>query len=630
MNEQDKKNALREAKGLIASDRPKEAIDLLRATAEPNDDFVLQCRYASLFKKIRCEALDLDAVRVAIAASSTTDHLLDVMRFWLGCAGLNAQLYQAPFDTVFPTILDPASQLYQFEPDVMMIFTNHRDVKCRVEPGSSAEQVDKAVCEAVQPFKTLWRTLRDNCSCHVLQNNADVPCARVFGNYEGGAGWSATNLFRRFNLQLASDVDDGVTVFDLDFLSSLYGKAKWFDGRYWHHSKHAFTPDATGLVAHAAAMTIAAIRGRAKKCLVLDLDNTLWGGVVADDGVDRIELGDGVNGQAYAAFQRYLLELKGRGIVLAVCSKNDHDKAIEPFNEHPDMQITLKDIAVFKANWHNKADNIRQIAAELNLGLDSVVFVDDNPAERELVRRLLPMVSVCELPQDATGYVAALSSQCYFETVSFSPEDAARSDYYRSNAARQELAEEFTDLSEYLQSLEMTATVGSFDSFNLPRVAQLINKSNQFHLTTTRYSQARLEAMMEEPDLHCLCFTLADRFGDNGLICAVILRDRPGAGLFIDTWVMSCRVLGRGMEEFVCSEIVHRARRLGYSRLLGGYVPTRKNRLVSDLYERLGFELLEDNGGATEWLLDLESAACEYHTFIRKMEPQLAGAEDAL
>ncbi len=617
MNASDKKTALDKIKQLIQQADYQEAFHALLHLASPDDDFVLQSRYAALFGKIPADQLNLHEVRLALVATSTIDHFAGIVPFWLATFGLRSKIFLAPHNTLQQTILDTTSGLYAFKPDVTFLFTNHRDVQIDVPPGSTADEANQAVQLAADLWRGLWNNLLHHSGGHILHNNADIPHVRAYGNYDAAIAWGRSHLLQRYNLELAKNLSAGVTLFDLDALAARFGKDRWFDERYWHHSQHAFSLDASGLVAHQTAAVIAAIKGRAKKCIVLDLDNTLWGGVVGDEGWQNLQLGHGVNGEAYAAFQKYLLELKNRGIVLAVCSKNEDTIAREPFLHHPEMQLRLEDIAVFVANWNNKADNIRYIAQTLNLGLDALVFLDDNPAERELVRRCLPMVAVPELGDDPTRYIRILDHAACFETITFSDEDRRRSDFYRDNARRAELQQQFSDLSGYLQSLDMTADVGDFDELRLPRIAQLINKSNQFHLTTTRYSETQLLMMIQDSAWLGRHYSLADKFGRHGLISAVILRRTADNALDIDTWVMSCRVLSKSMEQFVANDIIACARRLGCRRLIGRYRPTAKNQLVADLYQRLKFTPLSQNDAETLWTLDLGDANLNYETFIR-------------
>jgi FkbH-like protein len=620
MNIEEKKGILKEIRRGFHSGEYRRAFLKLNEISSPEDDFVRQVKYASLIKAVPQGVLELKKIRLAILATSTVSHFNGVLKYWLAKEGLDAQIYEGEYNTLHQTVLDSGSGLYEFNPDIVMIFTNHRDIKFKISFGASAEEIQEAVASSVDDFVALWKVLQENSNCFIIQNNADLPINGVFGNYEGTALWADLNILRNFNLELSKAVFPGVVIFDLDYISSVYGKKNWHDARYWYHSKHAFDMDAIGMVAYQASKTIGSIKGYSKKCLVLDLDNTLWGGVIGDDGIEGIKLGNGPEGEAFVDFQKYLLQLKNRGIILAVCSKNEEDLAKEPFLNHPDMRIKLEDIVIFKANWEDKASNIKDIAASLNIGLDSIVFLDDNPAERELVRNFLPMVSTPELPLDPAGYISAVSSQSFFETVTFSQEDKVRSNYYRDNIKRYGFQEQFTNLSEYLQNLRMEIKVGEFDDFNLPRIAQLINKSNQFHLTTTRYSQTEVKAMRMDKNRYCRYFKMKDCFGDNGLISVIILKKQEDGALFIDTWVMSCRVLSRGVEEFICREIISIAQEAKCEKIIGKYIPTKKNKLASELYKRLCFEKVREIEGTTFWEFKLAENIPVFKTFIKKVE----------
>jgi FkbH-like protein len=543
---------------------------------------------------------------IIVWRSGAGDHLADVLRYWLAAAGFAAEIYLAPFDMITQSVLDENDELYTFKPDIVWIFKTHRDVHLQIAPGADHAAVRSVVDDAVHQNIHLARTILSRMKCTIILNNADLPADDPFGNIAGASVWGARQALRLYNNELAAAAPIGAVIFDLDHLASEFGRRQWFEDRHWYHSKHAFSFDALGLVASAAARLVAAVKGLAKKCLVLDLDNTLWGGVIGDDGMDGIQLGAKAEGEAFMAFQSYLRALKERGIILAVCSKNDEKNAREPFERHPDMKLRLDDIAVFRANWNNKVDNIRDIATTLNIGLDSLVFVDDNPAERDIVRQFLPMVEVPELPDDPSGYITALAKHRYFETTSFSDEDRERSRYYQENVKRAELQLSFNDKADYLASLKMTGEIGSIDGFYLPRMAQLINKSNQFHLTGTRYTEAELNAFAARPDYVLRYFKLSDRFGDNGLISVVILHVVEDA-LVIDTWVMSCRVLARSVEELICNEILKVARQRGCREIIGTYRPSAKNALVSGLYERLGFAKGLNDGDHTTWRMAVKS-----------------------
>jgi FkbH-like protein len=588
-----------EIKGLIAKRDWMSAFGLLAALSSPEDDFVSQARVAHLYSMLPAADLGLKSTRIAILASSTVDHFADVLKYWIAREGFAAEICTAPFNTIEATALDQSSPLYDFAPDLVWIFTTGRDIRIEVDDKS---QVAITVAEAVRHTQSLWTAIKSRLDCTILQNNADIPANDSLGNFATQTSSSRRNLLRLYNLELGRAAPRGVLLYDLEHFSALYGKERWVDSRYWYHSKHAFALDAYGKLAFHTARLLSALKGRARKCLVLDLDNTLWGGVIGDDGLAGIRLGSGADGEAFVDFQRWLRAMKDRGVILAVCSKNERDTAMEPFHSHPDCVLKLDDIAVFAANWTNKADNIREIAATLNIGLDSLVFVDDNAVERDFVRTQLLEVAVPDLPEDPAGYIEAIERHHYFETASLSAEDRVRAQLYRENAKHAELRERAGDITEYLRSLDMVCESGSADAFHLPRMAQLINKSNQFHLTGNRYSEAELKRLAGLPDYIVRYFKLRDRIGDNGLISVIVLLVR-GSELHVDTWVMSCRVLGRTMEAFIRNNIVNAARGANCRAVIGRYLPTAKNKLVAGLYQRLGFEKIADCDGETTWRL---------------------------
>ena len=602
---------MKAAKALVAEGRYREALASLRGAVRDDSDFVSQARAAKVFASIPPGALGLRTLRVALLASSTVDHLADVLRLWLAFRGIEATIHIAPYDTVEQTVLDTSSALYAFDPQLVWIFSTARDVDVAVEPGADAATIDACIQREVDRRATLWRQLASRLDCPVLQNNADIPADDAFGHMAGAMPWGRRTMLRRYNAALVAAAPPGVIVFDLDYIASSWGTARWNDARMWFHSKHAFSLDAAGMVASRAASLVAGLVGLAKKCLVLDLDDTLWGGVVGDDGVAGIRIGNGADGEAFAAFQRYVRSLKDRGIVLAVCSKNELAAARAPFEQLADMALALDDIAVFRANWEDKATNIRAIAATLGLGLDSIVFVDDNPVERDLVRTHLPEVEVLEMPEDPALFVETLARSGYFEAAMFSEEDRARAAAYAANAQRAQARESVVDMASYLRGLDMKAHVRAADEVTLPRIAQLIGKSNQFHLTGVRPLEPELRALRESPDHRVLGFRLADRFGDNGLISACALR-RADDAVHIDIWVMSCRVLGRTMEEFVANEILRVAHEWHCRTIVGRYVPSPKNTLVAGLYPRLGFQ--QDADGM--WRLHMGGEVPRWETHI--------------
>lgn len=608
---------LSEARAELRAGHQAAALAVLFQGLTPDADYVEQARAAKLLAGIELEALGLRPLRVALVAGSTMDHLAPVLRFWLARAGFAAEMLILPFDTERLSVLDDGSELYAFRPQVVWLFSTHRDVEIAVPPGSTADAVLEEVRRAVAARKQLWTHLLARLDTVVLQNNADLPAEDPLGNLAGASPWGRRTALRLYNVELAAAAMPGVVLFDLDHVAGCWGKVRWTDPRYWFHSRHAFALDATGPLACAAARLIASVRGLAKKCLVVDLDNTLWGGVIGDDGLEGIRLGGDAAGEAHAAFQTFLKALKDRGVILAACSKNDPEAAALPFRQHPDSVLRLDDFAAFVANWRNKVENLREIARMLGIGLDSMVFVDDDPVERDIVRRHLPEVEVIDLPDDPAAFVMALAQPGWFETVALSAEDRERSRHYAENARRAELREAAVDMDAYLASLGMTASVGPTDALHLPRFAQLINKSNQFHLTGTRYAEAEVKGLAERPDWFLRFVRLRDRFGDNGLIACVILR-RVERALHIDTWCMSCRVLGRRVEEFVANEMLAVARHLGCESLVGRYVRSPRNGLVAGLYERLGFTLAAESATGSTWTLEVSDDHPGWRTSVRR------------
>jgi FkbH-like protein len=365
--------------------------------------------------------------------------------------------------------------------------------------------------------------------------------------------------------------------------------------------------DALPYVASRVMDIIFAIKGQIKKCLILDLDNTLWGGIIGDDGLEGIQLGHGLGiGKAFTEFQMWIKKLKQRGIIICVASKNNEETAKEPFEKHPDMVLRLDDIAVFMANWESKVDNIRAIQKVLNIGFDSMVFLDDNPFERNVVRENIPGITVPELPTDPAEYLEYLYELNLFETASYSDADKDRTKQYQVEAQRVSFAKIFTNEADYLKSLDMVSSVSGFTAFNIPRVAQLSQRSNQFNLRTIRYTEADIASMAEDPNVIDLSFTLKDKFGDNGLIAVVIMKERDKETLFVDTWFMSCRVLKRGMELFILNTMVEQARSAGYKQIIGEYLPTAKNKIVENHYPSLGFSKV-DSAVSAQYELDIES-----------------------
>lgn len=524
--------------------------------------------------------------------------------------GLLIDVVEGAYGSGVQQAMDPTNPLHGAGLDMLLIASDARSLGLH-RAADSLEDADARVEAALAQLKLVVQGFKPAVAAAILVQTVAPPLEPLFGSFDRVEQTSAFAMVEALNRRIGEWAAEGqIVVVDIARLALSIGLERWDAPRHWHASKLSFAPEMAPIYGDVVARTVAALRGRAKKCLVLDLDNTLWGGVIGDDGVAGIALGQGsAAGEAFLAIQNTALELRRRGVVLAVCSKNEEAAALLPFREHPEMVLKEDHIAVFQANWTDKAANLRAIAETLNIGIDALVFLDDNPAEREQVRRELPLVGVPELPEEPALYPRMLMAAGYFEAVAFTQDDRDRAGMYQANAARAAAVNASGDLDSYLASLDMVCTIAPVDSVSRPRVAQLINKSNQFNLTTRRYTEAQVEAAESDPRRHISQARLVDKFGDNGIIC-VMVADRQGEAWEIDTWLMSCRVLGRRVQEACLDHLARAARADGAQRLIGRYIPSPKNAMVRDHYAKLGFTLLsEEASGETLWTLDLAAYA---------------------
>jgi FkbH-like protein len=520
--------------------------------------------------------------------------------------GFPCELWAGDFDNYISEIMDETSGLYAFAPQVVLLLPSEH--RCKY-PGKLTDPREMQQAEAgkvVDSLLALVRTLHERTRAEVISTNFMLPARHDLGAYRSrtlGSDWT----FRKWvNLELGLNAPPYLHICDLEFLAHRRGGIQAHDSRGWFETKQPGSPPLLADLAREVAHLIGSLRRAPKKVLVLDLDNTLWGGVIADDGLEGIEVGDtSPRGEAFKAFQKYIISLKGRGTLLAVCSKNDHAKAEEAFVKHPEMILRMDDFVSFKANWEPKSENIRQMAAELNLGLDSFAFVDDNPAEIEIVRQFAPEVATILLGPDPSEYVAQLEDCRLFEPRNITSEDVERTAAYQSEAKRKALFATVTDMGAYLQSLEMEAAITEFTSMDVQRLAQLINKSNQFNLTTRRRTEADILALMKDPSYVGFSVRLKDRFGDHGLISIVIAKTE-GDVMEIDTWLMSCRVLKRQVEDEVLNELVRLAKLRKCTRIEGAYLRTAKNEMVRDFYGSMGFTLTAEDENSRKFELALE------------------------
>ena len=534
--------------------------------------------------------------RIAILSSTSIQFLTQVLAVQLAEAGYHAIFYEGLFNNIIGEVLDENSALHHFKPDYILILDDYKSLELTIPAFADDALIEQTITHNVAKYKMIWEKINESFSCEMLQSNFVLPLERVYEQMEQAFPFTQHQLIVSINERIFQQKPKNVHIVDLNFLAMKIGLYQWYDETNYYLSKLGINYEYLPSVAKQFVNKIVALNGKVKKVIVLDLDNTLWGGVIGDDGVLGIKLGnESAEGEAFVAFQKYLLSLKQRGILLAVCSKNEEETAKIPFLEHQEMVLGLEDIVCFKANWQDKASNIREIAQTLNLGLDAFVFVDDNPAERLIVQQYLPMVSVVDLSSDPALYIRDLEQSQLFDWVQLTKEDIARNDSYIQDTKRQQLASTFVNYNEYLDSLEMQMRCKLLAPDQVERFSQLTQKSNQFNLRTVRYSENEINNLRTRDEYQLFAVTLSDRFSNYGLIACVVLCKQSDTTFFIENWLMSCRVLKRGVENFTLQEIIKHIQKMGAKKLLGEYIPTAKNKLVQDFYENLGFTNCGDN-----------------------------------
>lgn len=589
----------------------------LAGVAEFTGPFTAWAAAAALLAKLEAEEPPASRrrARVAVAGSYTTSQLGPLLRLAALRRGVHLELYEAGFGLYTQEILDPSSDLYAFAPDYVVIAPHEGAIG--FPQLTDAADVDEALNGEVERWVTLWNAVRSHSSARVVQHMIAIRPETAWGHVAPRVGGTRDAMLSALNARLAEAAGAEVLTVDCDRIAGAFGKARWFDDRYWHLAKQAVALDALPELARHTAAVLTAAEGLSCKCVALDLDNTLWGGVIAEDGLSGIELGNGARGEAYVAFQEYLLALRSRGIILAVASKNNDADAREPFEQHPDTRLRLDDFAAFQANWNDKPSSLRAIARDLSIGLEAIVFVDDNPAEREIVHQVLPEVEVLPLPPDPSGYVRALSDSLLLEMAAVTSDDFRRAGQYQARAAAAAQASQAASLDEFYASLGMEALVAPFDELNLPRITQLVGKTNQFNVTTRRHGPQEIRAFMEDDRYVTMYLRLRDQFGDHGLVAVLVAR-HEGDVLDIDTWLMSCRVIGRTVENEMLSRLCALALDRGATRLRGTFVPTAKNAVVKDIFERFGFtHVLGDADEPTVWEYDIDEQGGIESDFIR-------------
>lgn len=550
--------------------------------------------------------------RMAILGGSSTQDLKDCLELFLLHDGIQPEFYESEYNKFYEDAVFDNAELKNFSPEMIVLYTSSVNLDAQDLPAISDSEtiIQEKISQVYQKFLTIWQSLAEKYHAVIIQNNFDFPQFSPLGNFDGVAQFGLRNFITQLNLKFAqyAQTHENFYVHDLNGLSAKIGLSNFHDFNQYCSYKLASSYETLPIIAKNLSNIFMAILGKTKKCLVLDLDNTMWGGVIGDDGVENIALGhETPEAEAYLAWQKYILNLKNRGIILAVCSKNEHDAAELGFT-HPDSVLHVNDFVSFQANWSPKSLNIQTIAKEINIGLDSLVFIDDNPAERKIVRDVLPEVAVPEVNvQNIFSFIDAIETMGYFEPVAISKEDLKRNATYFENKERRELESKIGNYDDFLKSLTMKAEIDEFKPIYFDRIAQLTNKTNQFNVTTRRYTRADIENFAQDKKNYLTLYgRLEDKFGDNGLI-AISLGEKSGDTMKILLWLMSCRVLKRDMELAMLDEFVRRAKLLGCKKLVGEYFRTAKNKMVANLFQEFGFEKIDQSGDDTTWQLNIET-----------------------
>ncbi|MEZ3507817.1 MAG: HAD-IIIC family phosphatase [Lachnospiraceae bacterium] len=572
-----------------------------------DSEFILK-KSKKLKKQLLESRTDFLTKKIAVLGGSTTHDIIRVLELFLLDQGIRPQFYESEYAQYWQDVMFDNPELVAFAPDLIYIHTSNRNVTSYPAVTEQAEQIDALLEEQYEHFRALWEKIADKYHCPVIQNNFEYPFYRVFGNQEAVYVQGRISFLNRLNEKFYQYAREhtGFYIHDINYQAAAYGLDKWADPFYWHMYKYAMCMQAIPAFAYSLSNIIKAVFGKNKKSLVLDLDNTLWGGIVGDDGVENLEIGQETSmGQVYAEFQRYLKAQKEIGVMLNINSKNEYENAVAGL-EHPEGILKPDDFILIKANWEPKSKNIVEIASEMNVLPDGLVFVDDNPAEREIVAAQVPGVAVPAIGTPEQ-YIRVLDHAGFFEVTELSEDDRKRNEMYKANLERQRQQSSFGDYREYLRSLQMKGTIRPFEPMYMARIAQLTNKSNQFNLTTKRCTQSEIEQFAAAKDYLTRYGKLEDKFGDNGVVSVVIGRKDAAAGaLHLDLWLMSCRVLKRDMEYAMMDSVVEACQACGIGTIYGYYYPTAKNGMVKEFYASLGFvKIREDEEGSSCWKFEI-------------------------
>lgn len=554
--------------------------------------------------------------RIAVLGGSTTNDIIAVMELFLLNNGIMPEFYESEYNRYYEEAVFPNEQLKSFEPDIIYVCTSYRNLRNLPCITDSEQEVSDKLLAEYNRLENIWKMLNDHYHCIIIQNNFELPSFRMMGNREASDFHGTVNFVGRLNQMMYTYAQkkENLHICDINYISATYGLDQWADPFYWYMYKYAMAVPAIPYLSFNVANIIKSILGKNKKGFVLDLDNTLWGGIVGDDGVEALEIGpEEAEGQAYLEFQEYIKKYESYGIVLNVNSKNEYENAIAGLN-HECGILRPEDFICIRANWLRKSENIKSISEELNILPESLVFVDDNPAERMEVEKEFPAIRAPEI-DNVTNYIRMIDHSGFFEMTSYSADDVQRMQMYKDNQKRHEMQISCDNYEEYLCSLQMQAEIKAFEPLHVARIAQLTNKSNQFNLTTKRYTVEDIEQVMCDKGTIGIYGRLRDCFGDNGIVSVVIAAIREKE-CHIDLWLMSCRVLKRDMEFAMMDALVQRCRDREVKQIYGYYYPTKKNGMVKEFYGLMGFEKIDETEERTLWKYDIPSAYEKKNKFI--------------
>ncbi len=542
-------------------------------------------------QKARKLKIDGNECRLAVLGNSATQFFSEAIEGYGKLSGINLSVFDADYNQIDVQLLDPSAEVYSYNPDEILLWLSTEKLyeEYLDEEFTGRKSFADTYMAKIEKY---WELITQNSNARIIQMNFTEIDDKALGQYSCKVDSSFTYQIRKLNYLLQEAMGKNNRVYSVDALAVQIdiGRENYFNAPLYYSAKMSVAMGALPYLAAAVIDVVKAMQGKIIKCIIFDLDNTIWGGVIGDDGMAGIEIGELGKGHVFCNFQKWIKQLKEYGIILAVCSKNEESTAKEPFEKHEEMVLRMDDLSIFVANWDDKASNIKVIQESLNIGMDSIIFIDDNPFERNLVKEKFPDIEVPELPTDPALWLQYLQHQNYFDTVSYTGEGSDRTKLYQVEYERRRLRQNYESIDDYLQGLMMEGSFNAFEPLKYPRIAQLTQRSNQFNLRTIRYTEDEIQRIAEDDRYITIYFNLKDKFGDHGLVSVIILEKKSDKVLFVDTWLMSCRVLKRGMEEFIINHVIQVAKENGFKRVTAEYIPTPKNNMVKEIYDQMGFD----------------------------------------